>query len=168
MAAVRLLAVCVFLVTAGCGGPAVSDATPAGTPGVDSTVGVATPTVSPRATATPLPAGARNPWRSAEIIVAVDDRTSPNRSFVRLVEEAVAYWNGPGRPNATYRATFRVVPAASDPDRKRPPASERRTAERPRDRDDEGLDDSTLFWTVAAGVFFVTSLVLFLYTLLTT
>ncbi|NIS30107.1 MAG: matrixin, partial [Actinobacteria bacterium] len=48
--------------------------------------------------------------------VGVDGSARPNRSFVGLVEAAVAYWNGPGRANATYPVTFRVVPNATDPD----------------------------------------------------
>lgn len=59
-------------------------------------------------------------------------------------------------------------PAGSAPDRHRRPArAERETAEAPRQTDDEELDDSMLFWTVAAAAFFLGSLLLFLYTVLT-
>lgn len=114
MTAVRLVTVCLFLVTAGCAGPLVPAGSSADTPASPSAD--ASPTLTPTASPTPLPDSARNPWRSAEVVVAVDGSAAPDRSFVGLVEQAVAYWNGPGRPNATYPATFRVEPDAPDPD----------------------------------------------------
>ena len=116
MAARPVLALCLLLVSAGCLGPLVpGGALPGptdGTPGGGSAASAGS-TAAPTATAPP--SSARNPWRSTVVVVAVDDRADPNRSFVPLVERAVAYWNGPGRPNATYPATFRVVPDAEAP-----------------------------------------------------
>ena len=112
MTSARAIAVCLLVVIAGCGSPAPPGPSTTATGPADSPVA----TDSPRSTATPLPPSARNPWRSAEVIVAVDGSASPNRSFVGLVEAAVTYWNGPGRANATYPATFRVVPNATEPD----------------------------------------------------
>lgn len=115
MRAVRLVAVCLLLVTAGCSGPFLSDGTTAGPSGSTSTL-AGSPTANPTASATPLPESARNPWRSSDVVVAIDSSATPERSYEGLVEQAVAYWNGPGRPNATYPATFRVEPNATDPD----------------------------------------------------
>ena len=108
--ALRLVVLCALLVTAGCAGSLLPDGAP-GAPsnGDGGDVGAAPTTASPVV-------AARNPWRSAEVVVAVDDRSGSNLSYVPLVEAAVAYWNGPGREFATYPATFRVVPAAEDPD----------------------------------------------------
>lgn len=109
MSARRLLVICVVVAAAGCVGPLPADGPLPGSTAGHDPGGAST-------TSTPLPEAARNPWRSAEVVVGVDGRASPNRSYVPLVERAVAYWNGPGRPNATYPATFRVDPDAPDPD----------------------------------------------------
>jgi hypothetical protein len=116
MSAVRLLVVCALVATAGCSGPFLSEASPSESPAAGSTTQAGSPTASPPSTPTTLPDSARNPWQSTDVVVAVDGRADPNRSYVPLVEQAVAYWNGPGRQNATYPVTFQVDPDAPDPD----------------------------------------------------
>ena len=120
MAALRLVALCVLLATAGCASPFLPGAPLPSAPGPTVTDGPGAPAsdASPvgSRTATALPSSADNPWRATEVVVGVDNRAATDRSFVPLVEAAVAYWNGPGRANATYPAMFRVVPDAEDPD----------------------------------------------------
>ncbi len=111
MSARRLMAFCVLVVLAGCVGPLGPGGQPPG-----STDGTASAAATPASTPTVLPGSARNPWRSSEVVVGVASEATPDRSYVALVERAVAYWNGPGRPNATYPATFRVDADATDPD----------------------------------------------------
>lgn len=57
-----------------------------------------------------------NPWREAELTVAVDGSADPDRDYEPLVREALDYWEQNADRYAGYPIRFQVVRNAEDPD----------------------------------------------------
>ncbi|WP_254543656.1 hypothetical protein [Halomarina pelagica] len=57
-----------------------------------------------------------NPWRSAVVVVGINNSVNDSRSFEPHVRRALDYWAGEGTEHGDYEVTFVLEPAAADPD----------------------------------------------------
>jgi hypothetical protein len=106
----RILFVALLVLLAGCGGQ-----TPSSTESPQSTsTPTSTVTPTPTPTATPTPEPPDNPYQSDPVVIGIENPT--NRSYLPLVEEAVAYWEENQSRYGEYTASYVIRPNDSAPD----------------------------------------------------
>ena len=106
----RVLLVALLIVTAGCGGQTVPS-TETGAPSQASTPSSA---ASSTPTATPTPTPPDNPYESDPVVIGIENPT--NHSYLPLVEQAVAYWEGDASRYGEYTADYEIRHNVSEPD----------------------------------------------------